>query len=1077
MPSAYPGDFSAPKTRGGGLRPLLAGLLTALLVVMGFSASPAMAAAGTVEIVLPGGSGSHNGQPVFEEGQSYTLEIRYDRGQVPGGHVAEIAVPKGFTITEAPASNTAVEKFELVDGVLRITFKDPITVANGAIELNFTVDTVVESSQETVNWSVNGEETSQLIVVKKRGDEFTTLQSGSSKSAGGVTWPAVVITEAGRVELNPDSIAKEIPYTVTVNSKDARAVSITDTLGTGLTLVPGSFSMKKTWWDANGLNKQTATEALAGYTGQSFTHEFDAEQNSSYVLTYRAKIADAAALEVLRTELQAKYDLVKDQEGKVYEIALTNTAVVNGAEHRTESKISGRTPTDPSPNLGAAFAKTSDLVQNTPITLAEDGVTLAPAVPVTYTLKADLTQFSKFVGTKHELTRNVVITDALPANLRWLVGEQDFVAGYRLVTGVSEADFAGDAYVGAYMVDGQNLRINVGKDLTKTHQVKVKAELLSVANATRTEEPGDNPYAQTLFSGITNVAKFFYNTGGGYDRSTEHRVVISKDPKNGIDDQGKFKKRTDSKPIVLDEGETVAEIPFTFTVGSGIGDAATSTIIDHIDHSVLDVSEATLAQIKASITGAYDSNFPIDGTTLELSLNENNDLVFTPNAAFPLKSTWGSAAATPLKQAFTFTVKIPTKPITGKEAITVKNSATYLGADNETVFTSKTTSSAGVGGREIDILKTVYNADKQAFTTNLRAEVDADGALVQDEYVYRVQFISTLGYTKMLFDIKDQLAENLEFVGFVNPDQVGTDGTAGTGEYRIPGTELKAKYSSADHRITIEKNQTIPGGKITELFFKVRITDFTYGEGVENVIGSERVTITPTNDFPLDISKLNELDPTGTPITDRDARFELRNSAGETVLSDLYVVGGKLRIAGESGGDAVPTVKTAGTYTVHETKAPAGYVLDREPIALIVDEDGTSPETKFLNTPRSAVKKVSVGDYVWLDVDRDGVQGTSPDEKPIQGVKLVLTGPDGNPVTDVFGNPVEPVVTDEDGFYEFIDLPALQPGETYTVSIDREDEGTLAALEGLIPTKTEAGDDRATDSSEWVAVSRDDLVN
>ncbi|MBN3585883.1 hypothetical protein JYB64_26180, partial [Algoriphagus aestuarii] len=39
---------------------------------------------------------------------------------------------------------------------------------------------------------------------------------------------------------------------------------------------------------------------------------------------------------------------------------------------------------------------------------------------------------------------------------------------------------------------------------------------------------------------------------------------------------------------------------------------------------------------------------------------------------------------------------------------------------------------------------------------------------------------------------------------------------------------------------------------------------------------------------------------------------------------------------------------------------------------------------------------VSVGDYVWEDVDRDGLQGEG--EPGIPGVVLVLTGPDGEPV-------------------------------------------------------------------------------
>ncbi|WP_119696678.1 SdrD B-like domain-containing protein [Microbacterium halotolerans] len=102
---------------------------------------------------------------------------------------------------------------------------------------------------------------------------------------------------------------------------------------------------------------------------------------------------------------------------------------------------------------------------------------------------------------------------------------------------------------------------------------------------------------------------------------------------------------------------------------------------------------------------------------------------------------------------------------------------------------------------------------------------------------------------------------------------------------------------------------------------------------------------------------------------------------------------------------------------------------------------------------------VSVGDYVWFDSNRDGRQGD--DESGIEGVELTLTGPDGNPVTDVFGNPVEPTSTDEDGKYSFDDLPVLPEGEHYTV--------TVTPPNGFEPTEPDVGDgegDSSTGSAE-----------
>ncbi len=136
-------------------------------------------------------------------------------------------------------------------------------------------------------------------------------------------------------------------------------------------------------------------------------------------------------------------------------------------------------------------------------------------------------------------------------------------------------------------------------------------------------------------------------------------------------------------------------------------------------------------------------------------------------------------------------------------------------------------------------------------------------------------------------------------------------------------------------------------------------------------------------------------------------------------------------------------------------------------------EDGDEDPTLDFGFRRA---KVSVGDYVWIDVNRDGLQDST--DIALKGVKLALTGPDGRPVVDVFGQDVAPVVTDGKGHYEFIDLPVLPVGQSYTVTIVKDDEGTKAALKDLVPTTVGAGSDKSLDSStgrasSWVDLSTD----
>jgi uncharacterized protein YuzE len=119
---------------------------------------------------------------------------------------------------------------------------------------------------------------------------------------------------------------------------------------------------------------------------------------------------------------------------------------------------------------------------------------------------------------------------------------------------------------------------------------------------------------------------------------------------------------------------------------------------------------------------------------------------------------------------------------------------------------------------------------------------------------------------------------------------------------------------------------------------------------------------------------------------------------------------------------------------------------------------------------------VSVGDYVWFDANKDGQQGDPVQEPGIEGVVLTITGPDGKPVTDVFGDPVGSVTTDENGHYTFDNLPVLGENQHYTVSIDVTAESTKEALKGYQPTKetdpASEGYDRGTDSSTWNAQSQ-----
>jgi hypothetical protein len=207
---------------------------------------------------------------------------------------------------------------------------------------------------------------------------------------------------------------------------------------------------------------------------------------------------------------------------------------------------------------------------------------------------------------------------------------------------------------------------------------------------------------------------------------------------------------------------------------------------------------------------------------------------------------------------------------------------------------------------------------------------------------------------------------------------------------------------------------------------------------------------------------------------------ELLDVDGEPVLD---VFGNPAQATTDSNGNYVIDGLLPGTYRARFT-LPAGYVFtivgegdavsdsnpDRltgitEPfdVAGAVNADtiaDTSSSTVaiFVNPTIDAgvVRIVSLGDYVWLDSNRDGIQDNG--EPGIAGVTLSITYADGSPVVDVFGNPVTTTVTDADGYYSFDNLPV----GTYTV--------TVTPPAGLVPTRAASGT-VDTDSSTDAATS------
>ena len=176
----------------------------------------------------------------------------------------------------------------------------------------------------------------------------------------------------------------------------------------------------------------------------------------------------------------------------------------------------------------------------------------------------------------------------------------------------------------------------------------------------------------------------------------------------------------------------------------------------------------------------------------------------------------------------------------------------------------------------------------------------------------------------------------------------------------------------------------------------------------------------------------------GTPVLDKDGN-------PVTAVTDAE---GKYSFSGLPLGE----------YTVSVVDPTSGPLAGTKPTEAYTGRYKTSADVTIAEATGSVidvnfgfVKPASVGDYTWMDVNRDGVQDA--DEPALPGVTVTLTRADGSAVTDASGNPVAAVTTDANGKYMFENL---LPGD-YKVSFQ--------VPAGFEATTSEAGDDRAADSN------------
>ena len=202
---------------------------------------------------------------------------------------------------------------------------------------------------------------------------------------------------------------------------------------------------------------------------------------------------------------------------------------------------------------------------------------------------------------------------------------------------------------------------------------------------------------------------------------------------------------------------------------------------------------------------------------------------------------------------------------------------------------------------------------------------------------------------------------------------------------------------------------------------------FTVGGAISGTIYNDKDATwfndSPVLDSPFEGVTVRLLDADGNPVKDASgADITAKTAADGTYKFDrvpmgsykVEVVPGAAKVDGTDVN--LSDYKQTYGYGSSTTRSEAGKGTLVTPTAISL----TAAAPNATKVDFAFVKPASVGDFVWFDANKDGIQDA--DEAGVPGVTVTLTDGAGNPVIDLDGNPVKAVTTDANGMYEFTNL-------------------------------------------------------
>ena len=234
----------------------------------------------------------------------------------------------------------------------------------------------------------------------------------------------------------------------------------------------------------------------------------------------------------------------------------------------------------------------------------------------------------------------------------------------------------------------------------------------------------------------------------------------------------------------------------------------------------------------------------------------------------------------------------------------------------------------------------------------------------------------------------------------VNPYTEGRTitNTATLGEYDQKDADPSNNTSSASFTV---------GGSITGTIYNDTDATWTNDPGIDKPFEGVTVRLLDANGNPVKDSSGADI----TATTDANGNYTFnRLPLGNYKVE---VVPDQATVDGENASLSDYT-QTYG-YQTSTKRSEAGKGKLTTPTISLTTSNANVSKVDF-----GFVKPASLGDYVWFDANKDGIQDA--DEYGVAGVKVTLVDSLGNPVVDANGKTVDPVTTDANGKYSFANL-------------------------------------------------------